>query len=175
MLDFSDYPPMIDSLEGVDPDVLAGVCDAIRQWCGWHIAPIVTDDVLTIDAIGGELLTLPTLRMDEPSVVVDGDERPIGAWRWSEIGQLSRSAGWPAGFRSVTVTVTHGISTAPPEVVAVARHMLDERAAQTVGPALKTAQLDGAMLSYETSAASAQTGILRSLDTYAYAIGRYRL
>lgn len=182
MLDFSGYAPLFgvddlpDDLAGVDAGAVAAVADAIRGWCGWHIAPRAEDDVLVIDSNGGALLFLPTLAMDEPSSVVDADGVDIEGWSWSAIGNLELCHGrwWPQGFRAVTVTVSHGFASAPPAVLAVAAHMLRERADEVAaaGPALKTAQLDGAMLAYETNKA---TGLLRVLDDYAYAIGRYRL
>lgn len=177
MLDFSDYGELIDSIDGdYSPEEIAAVGNAIRLWCGWHIAPVKTDDEMVIDSNRGSLLVLPTLLMQEPSAVVDADGNDITGWSWSEIGNLELPFGqyFPQGFRAVKVTVTHGFTTAPTEIVAVAAHMLRERADEiaTGGPPLKTAQLDGAMLAYDTAKVS---GLLRSMDDYAYAIGRYRL
>lgn len=101
----------------------------IRAYCGWHIAPSVTETV-TLDADGGRVLILPTMHLtdvasaalwDGTGLIVDTD------LTWSPLGLLERSGWrpWPSRFRAVTVTFTHGypdIPTALQEVaVAVAK------------------------------------------------------
>ncbi|ROZ89008.1 hypothetical protein [Gordonia sp. OPL2] len=175
MIDFSAYDLLIpeddDRLADLDLGELEAVCDAIRNWCGWHVAPEVTE-TLTLDQIGHRVLTLPSLHVTEVAAVTDADGRAITDFEWRDIGQLKRRNGWPVGYRAVKVTLTHGFATVPPEIVSVAIHMLEERAdAADHAGNIKTAQLDGAAITYDSTA----TALMRDLDTYSHAIGRYRL
>lgn len=103
---------------------------AARAVCGWHIAPVVTEDLL-LDGSGGPLLRLPTIRVvSVDSVTVDGQEVD---YEWSTKGTLRRRGGlWPDSYRSVAVRLRHGFSELPPEVRAV----LVEAAQRGVGGSL---------------------------------------
>ncbi len=94
----------------------------VRNYCGWHIFPEVTE-TLVLDGRGGRVLMLPTLMLTAvASIVIDGSELAETAWRKSRRGMLERvdGYGWPVGFETIQVTITHGYDQVPedlPEVV----------------------------------------------------------
>lgn len=175
MIDFSAYGSLVGNgqiptgTDVTDAD-LEAIGNAIRNWCGWHIAPRKTE-TLTLDQLGHRVLTIPSLLVTDVSAVTDADDNPIDDYEWRTIGQLWRRRGWPTGYRKVKVTLTHGFESTPPEILAVAQHMLDERVDAAAFGSVKTAQLDGAAVTYAADA----TGLLRDMDSYSHAIGRYRL
>ncbi|MCW1249657.1 hypothetical protein ODZ83_05555 [Acaricomes phytoseiuli] len=96
---------MLSSFTASDLDLEAATSGAIRAYCGWHIAPVVTE-TLTLDAFGGKKLLLPTKRIvDIHSVKVN--ERAVEC-RWSEDGWLTLPSGFPDMERSVVVELKHG-------------------------------------------------------------------
>lgn len=84
--------------------------DAIRAYCGWHVAPSVTEQ-LTVDGSGTHALQIKSKHVTAvTAVTVDG---VVIEADWSEAGVLTRRDGcnWPKRFRSVTVDLTHGYDT----------------------------------------------------------------
>lgn len=84
---------------------------AIRDYCGWHVAPVVTE-TLTLDGTGTGTLLLPSRRVvDVTSVKVDGVELEDTAYEWSADGLLRRRRGrWPGRYRSLVVDLEHGFN-----------------------------------------------------------------
>ncbi|GJF04957.1 hypothetical protein [Pseudonocardia sp. D17] len=109
------------------PDELAALTalraasSTVRAYCGWSISAVDHEEV-TLDGLGGRVLTVPCLHLTAVHEVVDvsaDDDWPITDYRWSGMGALYRAAGWPRGFRTVQVTYSGGYEVAPPEVAAV--------------------------------------------------------
>lgn len=49
-----------------DPEtsrLLAATLAAVRSYCGWHVTPVKTDDVVPMDGPGTQSLILPTLKL----------------------------------------------------------------------------------------------------------------
>lgn len=121
-----ELAPLITAADLIDrPDaavVAEEVTAAIRDYCGWHVAP-AWSETLELDGPGGRLLTLPSLYVTAvAAVTVDGVT--VTDYEWStRRGQLGRWAGWPTGFGSITVTLTHGHPVVPRIVVAAGRAM----------------------------------------------------
>jgi hypothetical protein len=94
----------------------------VVAYCGWHIAPSVTEDV-TLDGTTSTVLRLPTLHLTSldtltiSGVVVDVDDTT--AVQWSEAGYLRCSSGFGALLRGVVVGITHGYDAMPLDVQAV--------------------------------------------------------
>ena len=118
----------LTSMEPLAPsDTLdvASASAAIRDLCGWHIAPVRTQMFVVDEPLGRVDVFLPTLRLVEiTGVTVEGvaftaDE--LAALDWSSQGYLSRGPGWrwPTRRRSVEITVRHGYTAAPASVAAV--------------------------------------------------------
>src|SRR5699024_5373736 len=92
-------------------DPVAAATQAIRDYCGWHGAPI-EEDTITLDGMGTSTLLLPSrLVVDVTSVKIRGEELPDSSYEWSAIGALRRLGGvWPDAYRSVELTLRHGFT-----------------------------------------------------------------
>lgn len=108
---------------------LAGASGAIRTYCGWHIAPSVTE-TLVVDGSGSRLQALPTMHLtDVTAVTNDGEDLVLTDIEWSQAGMLrwnhgpdwgwDRGRWWSIRFQGVTADVTHGYAEVPPEIVMI--------------------------------------------------------
>lgn len=181
MLDFTGLPALVDladiEVDGATEDMLAAVCEDVRVACGWHIAPRVADMEMVVDARGGTVLTVPSLRMGEPSSVT-GASGDITGWTWSESGILEGS--WPSGLRSVTVVADSGFASCPAGVKAVVVDMLRDRVSAASGGGVSQVSLDGADVTlanpYAPRGASSDVGVRRDImDAYGHILGRHSL
>jgi hypothetical protein len=114
----------LDQQDAETARLLAAALASARRYCGWHVTPVLTGDVQTIDGPGSSLLVLPTLRLTELTAVVeDGVEldvdmldvsprglvrKKLGSWWPSPWG-----IGWTPNLGGVVVTMTHGFADAP--------------------------------------------------------------
>lgn len=89
-----------DMFEGVDPDAQA----AIRAYCGWHVAPSITETIV-LDGPGSDVLMLPSLRVTDVARVTSGGTE-IKDPEWSRAGMVRGS--FDDRFGSVEVEFTHG-------------------------------------------------------------------
>lgn len=91
---------------------------AIRRWCGWHIAPVLTQ-TFTVDGPGTNVLMLPTGRLVDLTALseihrtdtVTLSVTPVtGDVDWSHNGYVYRSGGhrFTNRLRGVQVTISHG-------------------------------------------------------------------
>lgn len=95
----------------------------VRAYCGWHITPEETED-LVVDGSAASVQLLPTLRLTAVhSIDVDDTAVDLGTVEWSTAGFLRRDAAWTSRLRGVTVNVTHGFETWPLDVEAVLGRM----------------------------------------------------
>ena len=136
---------------GVDEQAFVAAADAVRAYCGWHVAPVV-EETLILDGRGGGRLILPTLRVvDILSLTVDGMivDEPV----WSTAGVLWGR--FPDRPRSVTVTLQHGYETAPTDLVALITAVT---AAGSVAAVPASAQVDDARITFAQPAAPYTTG-----------------
>lgn len=92
-------------------DPVAAATQAIRDYCGWHVAP-VEEETLTLDGTGTDTLLLPSrLVVGVTSVKVRGEELPKDSYEWSTIGALRRLGNiWPDSYRSIEVDIKHGFT-----------------------------------------------------------------
>lgn len=92
-------------------DPVAAATQAIRDYCGWHVAP-VEEETITLDGTGTDTLLLPSrLVVAVTSVKVRGEDLVESAYEWSAIGALRRLGGcWPDAYRSVEITLEHGFT-----------------------------------------------------------------
>lgn len=123
----------------------AGVSRAIRDYCGWHIFPVLEIHDL-MDGPGGRILQLPSryLRSVE-ALRWRGDELPVGSYRHSLSGFVEyEPAGtegwpwptlgvWPTGFRVLDVEFTSGYSKVPESMVQLASGIAARAAASPLG------------------------------------------
>lgn len=120
-------------LIGTDPRVIRlakAVSQAIRSYCGWHVAPSITE-TKTLDGTGGSLLQLKTLHL------TNVDELRVGGWliadpEWSEVGSIKVRT--PDRYRSVQVTFTHGFELEQVEdLIAVGEQVARNAASSPMG------------------------------------------
>lgn len=111
---------------------LAAAITAVRGYCGWHIAPERTED-LVLEATGGRVI-LPTLKATAVTVEADGSTVDAADYEL-EPGYLRlkyRACG------ELTVTLTHGYTELPADIKRVMLSMADA-GATGVGGRLKSA------------------------------------
>ena len=99
----------------VNPDI-QGLLDAassmIRRYCGWHIAPVVTEACIA-DGSGGKLQALPTLRLVDLVALDETSNGVVTVWdpadiEWSRNGYLRKVGMWTARLQGVAATIEHG-------------------------------------------------------------------
>lgn len=107
-----------------DTDVTDAAEAAVRAYCGWHIAPVITQEII-LDGFGTESLFLPTLKLlSIDAVHIGGIEYSPADLEWTENGFARLPGGWPDRLRSIKLTITHGHDVAP-DVAAVVRAVAD--------------------------------------------------
>lgn len=102
---------------------VAAAAGQIRDTCGWHIAPEITETI-TVDSDGSTVLALPTLKVGEITAIRDVTQTTATVldpttWRASPAGLLVRPAGWPCGIAALEVDLMHGYETCPDALLPV--------------------------------------------------------
>lgn len=107
------YPQIITSQDLADAqsgdlDFFASQATAaVRAFCGWHVAPVVEEDLIIDTPRGAELL-LPTMRLVEVlAATVDGED-VLPDLEWSAAGMLRNRRGWRRRYRGLSITIRHG-------------------------------------------------------------------
>lgn len=128
----------------------------VRSACGWHIAPVVTQDAVFAWSHSGVYL-LPSLRVVAVAAVkVNGaavayDWSPSGevhvATRLRDIPSINGPGVWGSNLRAVTVSFTHGYETCPEDVrqavaLRAARLGAGRTQTQSAGPFSYTSTFD---------------------------------
>jgi hypothetical protein len=99
----------------LDPNI-QGLLDAasamIRRYCGWHISPVITEDIV-VDGSGGAVQSLPTLRLVDVSALTETTASTItqidpATLEWSRNGQLRKPGIWTTRFQGIAATIEHG-------------------------------------------------------------------
>lgn len=114
----------------------------VRAYCGWHVAPEVTETIV-LDGPGSGVLLLPTLRVVSiASVTEAGALLDPATYAWSVAGFVRRDPDtwhvelqerWTSALRGIEVVLTHGYAEWPPELVG----LLDGLAARVLaGPSV---------------------------------------
>lgn len=91
------------------PTPLERAEQAVRDYCGWHVAPVVTE-TLTLDGPGDPRVFLPSLKVLAISAVrVSGDLVDPSGYTWTADGVLRRLTGtWPYLGQAIEVDLEHG-------------------------------------------------------------------
>ena len=137
--------------EGDDDLTVAAALAAARSYCGWHIAPSVTE-TLTLYPVGGVLI-LPTLHATAVVVTTaDGTVVPAEDYELTP-SHISFRGTW-YGTGAVTVTLTHGHAELPADLKSA-----------ILGNAHSGSFVDGRLksagpFSYEFSDADSSTSVL---------------
>lgn len=115
--------PLPAAPAGVDLEAWEAAVAEVRSYCGWHIAPVVTE-TLTRDGSGGPVLVLPTLRLvDLVSLTEDGTA--LADLEWSTSGMVYRGGyrRWSPKFRAVVAEIEHGFEEWPADLLRVMADM----------------------------------------------------
>lgn len=111
-------------------DQVTAATRAIRDYCGWHIAPPYTE-TLTLDGNGQAKIFLPTKHLTQVTNLQINGETTTN-YRWSQNGWLTLTHGvFPKQEQAVTVTITHGYETAEPVAQIVANIITRARMSPT--------------------------------------------
>jgi hypothetical protein len=99
--------------------MLDAVSGEVTDYCGWHIAPVITEEV-TVDGSGGHVQHLPTLKLlDLIAVAESGTVLDVAGVQWSEGGWMRRTCRWTCDLRGVEAEIEHGYAQTPPALVAL--------------------------------------------------------
>lgn len=90
---------------------MAGI-DAVRSYCGWHIAPS-TSETVSVEGDGGRVLLLPSLLITDTTEVRDESGNVVTGWKVRENG-IAR--GYWLAEELYEFDITHGHETMPPEL-----------------------------------------------------------
>jgi hypothetical protein len=99
--------------------MLDGACEAVIEYCGWHITPVLTETV-TVDGTGTPVQTLPTLNLVAlDSVQENGVALDVARIDWSSNGVMEKRLGgiWTTRRRGVTAGIQHGYDVTPGWIV----------------------------------------------------------
>jgi hypothetical protein len=105
-------------------EYLAGAEQAVRAYCGWHVAPIL-EESLTLDGSGTNTLFIPSLRVVSVTAINNGgQELDPATLEWSADGyaRLPEYQTWTDRLRGVTLQLRHGHGAAP-DIVEIIRAM----------------------------------------------------
>lgn len=129
--------PLAATPEGIAEDDWLAACSAVRAYCGWHVAPSVTETV-TVDGSGSSVQLLPTLHLTALLSITNAGI-PVFDPEWSDMGAVRGC--WTAKYRGVEASIAHGYPQCPAEVLAVARaaaaRIVSDRASQAAGGAVQ--------------------------------------
>ena len=104
---------LADSLVATEADRLEQAEAAVRNYCGWHIAPIAVDTV-TITKPRSATFVLPSLYVTEvTSITRDGELLDDSTYTWSPAGVVTAYSGVWSGDELV-VNFIHGHDPVPP-------------------------------------------------------------
>lgn len=124
----------------------------VRDYCRWHVAPEVTEEV-TVDGPGGAVLHLPTLRLVELSSITN-DGEPVADPDWLTSGMVRGC--WTGRGRGVVATMTHGLHAWPDDLLKVVR----EVAASVVQPGIAQISSSNHQVTYEPSVTGRQRAVM---------------
>jgi hypothetical protein len=126
-------PDLVSSDTTVDSSTwLKAAQQSVRSYCGWHIAPNITQ-TLKLDSYGARTLLLPSMHVtDISSLMINGVEMKDDI-DWSTAGTVKLRKGcFPDSPGAVTVTLKHGFDAA--EVADVTSLMLKLAQRGSTGP-----------------------------------------
>lgn len=86
----------------------------IRNKCGWHVWPVVTDTYMVRELSGSQIWLPTTLMRSLSGLTVDGVAADLSLVRWFPDGRVDVC--WAGQAR---VTFTHGYDEAPDDLIAL--------------------------------------------------------
>lgn len=145
---------------------------AIRAECGWHVAPIITEE-LTLDGPGGVNLLVPSKRVRQVLSASSDGRDVTGEVKFSRrAGVLTLPSGWSRDVGSIELTIEHGFEADEVPDVAALIVTLTKRAA--AGGAVVQQAVGGASVRLATGRDGAALGV-PLLETEKDVLAPYRL
>ena len=144
-------PNIVEATTQVDPAFFLNAANrAIRAYCGWHVAPVISE-TLTLDGSGGDTLLLPSLRVRElERVTSDGVDVTELVRASARAGMLEIDGSWSRKLSGIEVTLQHGFDA--DEVPDIATLILNVAKRAGSGQSLIASQsVNGASVSYLTA------------------------
>lgn len=165
--------PLANDLVVDEASQLAFASAWVRAYCGWHIAPSITESV-TLDTYGGTRIFLPTKHLTALGAVTltaDGSVVDPSTLAMSRLGFISKTgAAWPEGYSAVTVQFTHGYATVPEVVRAACVELAIQLPAQMTNVTAET--VGGVSRQFGGKTTTAYDSVFRKLET---ALENYRI
>lgn len=177
-----DLPPLIDRDQvddltdgkwANDPRVepmLGAASAAIRNHCGWHVAPSLPCRA-TIDGDGQRVLWLPTTCMTDLDALAVGGVVDAGA-QWSRIGEVWPSLRVPHALRAVTAEYRAGYDEPTDDLVAAAVGVIVHAVALSYGVTSESA--GGVSVSYASGAAYGGAAMANLTDADRQTLAPYK-
>lgn len=127
-------PGIVTSATTVNPAFwLAAANGAVRGYCRWHVAPVITE-TLILDGHGGRNLLIPSQRVEAiESVLSDGVDVTDRVKFSRRSGVLSIGDCWSTDVGGIEITLRHGYPLEDVSEVAGLIVALTKRAAQSGG------------------------------------------
>jgi hypothetical protein len=178
-----DYSQLVpgDPPAGIDT-LLAQASAAVRNYCGWHVAPKI-QQTWQLDGLGVIALRLPTLELvDLLSVSNEGTPLDPATVQWSHDGYLRRIATgcgysdgyWTTAYRGVIVEAVHGFDLAAVgDLTALVVSMTARAAASPTGETQQT--VGGVTVKMGSVNGSAVGSVGAMAPDELAALGAYRL
>lgn len=112
---------------------LAAAHGAVRGFCRWHVAPVITE-TLILDGHCGKNLLIPSQRVEAIDLVLnDGIDVTEQVKHSRRTGVLTLPGGWSTDVGGIEVTLRHGFPVESVPAVAGLIVALTKRAAQSGG------------------------------------------
>lgn len=133
----SDLPPLVttadpdyEKFKAGDEDYLLRVAsDAMRDYCGWHLSPSITETYRQLRLGSQGLVMLPSRYVTDVSQVVSGQVIDPSAYEWFPDGwiQLASTVQF-CTVALVDVTMTHGYAELPANLKQIAFELAQQTA-----------------------------------------------
>ncbi len=158
------WPPLVEPPAGVDSVAWAAACRRIRDECGWHIAPTLTEDVRV--RLTGPALVLPSMEVIEvASVAIAGQALSEDDWELMPDEPVVMLSGrWWCRHRVATVTMSHGYEECPEDLLPVLRAMASVPA-NLVGSQVQAGPFQVSAPAYASAGASSLSDTQRTALT----------
>lgn len=143
-------PNIVDGTTQVDPEFFLNAANrAIRAYCGWHVAPIITE-TLTLDGNGDRTLLLPSLRIREIiTATSDGVDVTDRVRVSKRAGMIEIGGCWSRKLGGIEIELEHGYELDEVPDVAVLILNIAKRASSQRFVASQA--VNGASVSYLTA------------------------
>lgn len=96
--------------------ILDAALVAARRYCGWPVSPVQTGAVVTVDGPGGRVLSLPTMKLNTLTSVVENgvalDVTKLDVSQRKGTVEKYPYGCWSRRNGAITVTMTHGFTEA---------------------------------------------------------------